>query len=69
MSVTVPPFAAAPLHVPAFAAQAMSGSVSAVVTVPCPVPAVFTVSRYVVGWNVAVTVLADVILAVQVSLS
>jgi hypothetical protein len=42
--------------------QAMPGPV----TVPVPVPAVVTVRRYVVGWNVAVTVFADDIVTVQV---
>ena len=42
--------------------QAMPGPV----TVPVPVPAVVTVRRNVVGWNVAVTVFADDIVTVQV---
>jgi hypothetical protein len=67
--VTVEPFAALPLHAQALAVQEMSGSVSIVATVPCPVPEVLAVRRYVEGWNVAVTVFADVIDTVQVRLS
>jgi hypothetical protein len=69
VSVTVAPFGALPVHAPALPAHETSGSVSSVATVPCPVPEVLAVRRYVVGWNVAVTVLADVIVTVQASLS
>jgi hypothetical protein len=53
MSVTVLAFGADPTHVPVFAAQAMSGSVSVDVIDPCAAPfnaAVFAVSAYVDGW-------------------
>jgi hypothetical protein len=52
-SVTVLAFGADPTQVPVFAAQAMSGSVSVDVIVPCAAPfnaAVFAVSAYVAGW-------------------
>ena len=49
-SVTVLAFGADPTHVPVFAAQAMSGSVSVDVIVPCAATAaVFAVSAYVDG--------------------
>jgi hypothetical protein len=68
-SVTVLPFGADPTHVPVFAAQAMSGSVSVDVIVPCAAPetaAVFAVSWYGAGWNVAITVFAAFIASVHV---
>jgi hypothetical protein len=51
-SVTVLAFGADPTHVPVFAAQAMSGSVSVEVIVPCTAPftaAVFAVTAYIDG--------------------
>jgi hypothetical protein len=69
VSVTVLPVGAVPLHVPAFAVHARSGSVSSVDTVPRPVPAVRAVIGYAVGVNVAVTLRAIVIATVHSALS
>jgi hypothetical protein len=72
VSVTMLPFGAEPLQVPLFAAHARAGSVALLVRVPCAAPkvlAVFAVTRYVAGWNVAVTLRFMVIDTVHVRLS
>jgi hypothetical protein len=61
-SVIVAPFGSTYVH-PVVELQAIPSPWTAP---PAPVPAVFTVSAYVVGWNVAVTVFADAIVTVQV---
>lgn len=63
VSTTVAPFANVPVHgTPEITVQVNPGSANAV---PPPPPVEFSVSGYVAGWKVAVTLLAAVIETVQ----